>query len=325
MAARKNRNRQRRRRGRFGFLYKLLSFLIIFAAILAGCVAFFRVNEIVVTGNDRYTAQEIITAAGVEVGDNLFLVNKPQATAGIMRRLPYVERVTPVRRLPDTIEFHITESEAVAAIQIQEEIPVEGGDGGARTESSWWLINAAGKLLERGGEELREGFPVVTGLHPLTPTLGAKLTVELEEQVKLEGLKGILSELQERGMHRGIRDFIDLTSGNAIYFDYGESLTVVVPITGDHNRRAACLQRSLETLQADGEQVMGTLDLTYGDNQARLLPERWLPENWTRREPQNGGEVTAEPDPIPSLGPDGVAPPDVSEPVGPAGGQEPAE
>ena len=75
MAARKNRNRQRRRRGRFGFLYKLLSFLVIFAAILVGCVVFFRVNEVIVTGNSRYSDQEVIAASGVELGDNLFLVN----------------------------------------------------------------------------------------------------------------------------------------------------------------------------------------------------------------------------------------------------------
>ena len=45
MAARNKRNRHRRRRGRFGFLYKLLSFLLIFAAILAGffLVALIRV------------------------------------------------------------------------------------------------------------------------------------------------------------------------------------------------------------------------------------------------------------------------------------------
>lgn len=323
MAARKNRNRQRRRRGRFGFLYKLLSFLLIFAAILAGCVAFFRVNEVVVTGNDRYSAQEIIDASGVTLGDNLFLVNKPQATASIMRRLPYVEKVTPVRRLPDTIEFHITESEAVAALRIETVIEVEGVP---RTETDWWLINASGKLLERGGEELRGSLPQVRGLHPVTPTLGAKLTVELEEQAKLEGLKGLLTALKKRDMHHGTVDFIDLTATNAIYFDYGENLTVVVPLSGDFVRRVFSLQRSLETLALSGEQVTGTLDLTYGDGQARLLPERWLPENWTRREAQDGGDVTAEPDPVPSPGPDDIVPPDVSQPDdGPAGGQAPEE
>ena len=62
MAARKGQNRRWRRRGRFGGLYKLLSFLIIFAAILVGCVVFFRVNEVRVVGNSRYSVQEIIAA-----------------------------------------------------------------------------------------------------------------------------------------------------------------------------------------------------------------------------------------------------------------------
>ena len=62
LAARRNRKGRRRNRGRFGFLYKLLSTLIIFAAILAGCVVFFRVNTMVVEGNNRYTAEEIIAA-----------------------------------------------------------------------------------------------------------------------------------------------------------------------------------------------------------------------------------------------------------------------
>ena len=38
MAARRNRRGRRRNRGRFSALYKLLSVLIIFAAILMGCV-----------------------------------------------------------------------------------------------------------------------------------------------------------------------------------------------------------------------------------------------------------------------------------------------
>ncbi|MCI9403215.1 MAG: FtsQ-type POTRA domain-containing protein [Oscillospiraceae bacterium] len=319
MAARKNRNRQRRRRGRFGFLYKLLSFLIIFAAILVGCVAFFRVNEVVVTGNERYSAEEIIAASGVGLGDNLFLVNKPQTTASIMRHLPYVERVTPVRRLPDTIEFHITESQAVAAIRIEVTVEVEGV---AQTETDWWLINASGKLLERGSEELAVDLPEILGLHPSAPTLGSRLTVELEEHNKLEGLKGLLTALKGRGMQHGVMDFIDLNASNVIYFDYGEDLTVAVPMSGDFDRRAAELQGVLDTFGAQGEQVRGTLDLTYGGKDARLLPDRWLPENWTRREPQDGGTVTAEPSPEPGLGPDDIVPPDIS---GAPGGEEPEE
>ena len=54
MARRRNSNR-RRRRGSFGFLYKMLSVLVICTAIIAALTLFFRVNAIQVSGQQRYT------------------------------------------------------------------------------------------------------------------------------------------------------------------------------------------------------------------------------------------------------------------------------
>lgn len=287
MAARKKRNRQRRRRGRFGGLYKLLSFLVIFAALVAGCVVFFRVDRVTVSGNSRYTVQEIIAASGVEQGDNLFLANKPQIARAITRKLPYIEAVTPVKVLPDTLELRVTESRAVAVL--------EGEEGR-------WLLNAGGKLVENGGADLGEGLPLVTGLHPITPNLGGRLTVELEEQVRLDGLKGLLTALEGRGMTEKVTSFIDLTAANAIYFDYGEELTVVVPTAGNFDRLVFSLQRVEETFRDNGERLTGTLDMTYGDKQARLLTERWLPEYL--RPPE---EPATQPDPETTPDPQGDA------------------
>jgi len=66
MAARKNNRGRRRNRGRFSFLYVLLSFLLILIALVVGSVVFFRVGSIEVNGNDRYSAQEIIDATQVQ-------------------------------------------------------------------------------------------------------------------------------------------------------------------------------------------------------------------------------------------------------------------
>ena len=57
--ARRRKSNRRRRRGSFGFLYKLLSTLAICAVVVAALTLFFRVDTIEVTGNSRYTAQEI--------------------------------------------------------------------------------------------------------------------------------------------------------------------------------------------------------------------------------------------------------------------------
>ena len=264
MAARRDRNRRRRRRGRFGVLYKLLSILIIFAAILIGCVAFFRINTIDVTGNSRYTAQEIMEASGVEVGDNLFLINRPQTASNILRRLPYVETAVPVQHLPDRVELRITECVPVAALRI---------------DGVWWRIDHRGKLLEQGDKSISTGLPVVSGLHPVPPTLGGRLAAEIEEQTKLEGLRSLRGALTQRGMAENVTDFIDLTSSGTIYFGYGNDLTVAVPVSGDFELRVFSLQAVMDTFAQRGERVAGTLDLTYGDDRARLLTERWLPKS----------------------------------------------
>ena len=66
--ARRKHTKRRRGRGSFGFLYKLLSVLLICGAILAAMTLFFRVDKIAVTGQKRYTAEEIQAACGVELG-----------------------------------------------------------------------------------------------------------------------------------------------------------------------------------------------------------------------------------------------------------------
>ena len=91
--ARRRKSNRRRRRGSFGFLYKLLSTLVICAAVVAALTLFFRVDAIQVTGVERYTAQEVTDASGVEQGDNLFLLNKYSVDQNIKAALPYVEEL----------------------------------------------------------------------------------------------------------------------------------------------------------------------------------------------------------------------------------------
>ena len=96
--ARRSRRNRRRSRGRFAFLYRLLCFVLICAAIVGALVLFFKVDTISVSGNDRYSRETILAASGVSEGDNLFLLNKYDAAARITEALPYVESVRLTRR-----------------------------------------------------------------------------------------------------------------------------------------------------------------------------------------------------------------------------------
>ena len=63
--ARRRGSARRRRRGSGGFLYKLLSVLLICICLVAAVTLFFRVDTVAVTGEKRYTEEQIRQASGV--------------------------------------------------------------------------------------------------------------------------------------------------------------------------------------------------------------------------------------------------------------------
>ena len=262
MAARRNRRGRRRNRGRFSALYKLLSVLIIFAAILMGCVVFFRVSTVEITGDSPYTEEEIRRVSGVEQGDNLFTLNKYQISSRIYTQLPYIGTVNFERKYPDTFVIHVTAS-----------VPVAWIESGA----SRWLMDTDCKLLESGGASLTEGKAQVRGLEAVNPSVGSVLTVPPEQQDKLDQLKGFLAAIQARQMTGSLTSFLDLTSNNEIRFGYGANLTVLFPMNGDFTQKTYYLQQTLWTMDEKGIPRTGTLDLTYDNQEGHLLPKRRHP------------------------------------------------
>lgn len=127
--ARNNRKRKRGRR-RFGLLFKLLCVLAVVVALTVGATVFFRVEAIAVSGNSRYHQQEIIDATGIQMGDNLFQMNKFELERQVEQALPYIEDVRIRRSLPSTVVVTVTEWDAVARVQ-----------GAGRTGWSAWAAS----------------------------------------------------------------------------------------------------------------------------------------------------------------------------------------
>lgn len=251
MAATRNHKRKRRRRGRFGFLYKLLSVVLIAAALLAGSVVFFRVDEVVVTGNQRYTAEEVTAASDIGRGDNLFLLKRQQIASQIRRQLPYVDEVSVRLHLPDTVTITVNESGAVAAIEC---------------EGTRWLLNYRGKVLEPASEE-DETAPIV-GLTALAPASGSPLSVPQEEQGKLDSLLDLMEALKEAGLIDKASGF-DVTMESRITFRYDGRYTVVLPMTTDFEKKMRAL---LQVVESEHIGETGTIDFTI-EEAPHYIPE----------------------------------------------------
>ena len=206
MARNRSTNR-RRRRGRFSFLMKLLCILLIAGAVIAALTIFFKVQSITVSGNARYTSEEIIAASGIEIEDNLFLLNKYSAAQAIFEKLPYVEEATINRALPDTIVITVREC------------------------AGYWLISENGKLLERA-DTLPSGCPSITGVELESPALSAQLSLGEEKTLTTETLLTLVRTAGGYGMLAGIGS-VDLSDAEAITFTYLGRFTVRLPWDSD--------------------------------------------------------------------------------------------
>lgn len=117
MASPRNKRKRKRGKGRLGPLFKLLCAGAVAVALTMGATVFFQVETVAVTGNSRYSQEEIIQATGIQTGDNLFRMNKFQIAHQVLQDLPYVEEVTIRRSLPSTIVITVKEWDAVARIE----------------------------------------------------------------------------------------------------------------------------------------------------------------------------------------------------------------
>jgi len=238
-------HRGRRNRGRFGFLYVVLSFLLIAVCLVVGSVVFFRANTITVVGNDRYPAREIIEAAQVEEGQNLFRINRPVTYQRILDALPYIRSVNIRRDFPDELVITVTETHAVASLSCTE---------------GTFLLDARGKVLEQVAAA-PASLPEVTGLAPLPPVIGALLPVESHQQTRLDGLTGLLTALEEQELMDRLL-FVDLSSSSDLVFGYTDRFTAQMPLVCDHSYKVQALDYVFHQL---AENETGLIDLTRSD------------------------------------------------------------
>ncbi len=95
---------------RIGML--LCGSLILLLGTLLMLLPLFKIKKIPVSGNHYYSAEEIIAAAGVNAGDELFAFNLNDAKQGILEKCLYIERVT-VSSRPASIRIEVTEYQNV--------------------------------------------------------------------------------------------------------------------------------------------------------------------------------------------------------------------
>ena len=229
------------------------------AKFLLACVVliflvsiFLQVGTIEVTGNSHYTANEIIQAAGIEEGDNLFFVNRFSAVSGIMAKLPYVESVEIATQLPGTVIIEITESQALAWVEL---------------DGQRWVLDRSCKVLTQADRTETSELIRIIGVTPVNPSVNNTLEHSGDADV-VTTLSEILDQVQRRGM-AGTVDYVDVTDISALVISVEGRFTVQFGSSETIDYQFGKLVSALSQLTSADR---GTLDVSAAGEEVTFSP-----------------------------------------------------
>lgn len=231
--------------------------IIYIAAILAAIVgigSFFKISDIQVTGNVIYSEQEILEVAGIELGDNLFLVNKRSAEEAILENRGFADTITVKRKLPDTIEINVRESRLLAYVQ-------HGDD--------YYVLNRKCELLSKTDAVGVAGHIWLQGISPVEPEVGRTLELSVEEEAKGDYLAEVMELMLENELYSQVQ-WIDVSNVSSLKFLYRGGITVDLGKNEELERKFDML----ESILADrAENDKGTISLVK-PGEGHFIPEQ---------------------------------------------------
>lgn len=204
---------------------------------------FLAIKEIVVEGDTRYAAQDIIATSGLYIGQSLFGVNKVQAHDTLKEQMPYLDTVEIGNKGLFTLRIRVTETPVMGAVKV---------------EKGWLVLGENNKALEYiENGDAPEGALQVLGATLAGETVGETLLderslrvcstlVAAAELYKLDGLTTI-----------------NMTDKTKVTLLINERLEVVL---GNETNMPAQIEMLADTLPTlydnNGINVEGRLDMT---------------------------------------------------------------
>lgn len=229
---------------------RLISALVVVLvlSVLALCAlsltVFFKTAKIDVKGNTVYTAEEIISVAGIDIGDNLILISDKRVEETLKVKLPFVNEVNIERSFPDTLKITVKET--------KEEICFANS-------KAYYSANKDGKILKK---------------YKATPENLIRVTVSDKVEFKT-GRKVIFSNEREEELYNNFFNmintynydvsFVNISDPFSSYMKLEDRIIVKMGSSSYFQNKSDYLKASLTGI---GKEDEGVFDLSA-----------WTPEN----------------------------------------------
>ena len=250
------------------FLLHLATVLAVVLALVLVMSIFFKVEQVMVSGSEKYTPWEIKEAAGIQRGDALLSLSEAKITANIQKNLPYVGDVRIGIKLPNTVNIEITELKVVYAVQ--------------DSNNAWWLIDKTGRVVDSTNAAAAKDYTCLAGVKIQEAVIGQQAAAYEQESTEastgeteagptiptlpptpatqlLDAAIQILTALEANGV-MGTVDSVDVSKIAELTLKYDGRYLVTL---GDASRLEYKIGAMKASIQKMGQYQAGYLDVSF--------------------------------------------------------------
>lgn len=253
------------------FLLRLGTVAAVVLALIFGLSLFFKVETVAVSGNEKYTAWDVMEASGIRQGDNLLTLSKAKSAGLIRTKLSYVDQVRIGIKLPGTVNIEIKELDVVYAM----------GD----SAGGWWYVTSDGRIVEKTNLAGANSTTKVEGVTLESPVVGSPAQafqpqatetlpsgetappVVYTEAQKLATALEILRALEEHSLLGEVIS-VDVTDPGAMTMEYGDRFLVELGDSSRLSYKVSCVATAVKTLR---DYDRGTLDVSFTLKPAEIV------------------------------------------------------
>ena len=228
--------RRNRRRKRGLSLYVLAVLVLALGTIVTlSLTVFFNIKTIRVTGYaDRYTAEDIVKASGIQIGDNLVRLNKKYAEERALDNLIRIETVKVHKQFPNTVE-----------IEVQKCTPAYN----VSYECGTLIVSEHGRILENSMDPM-PGLVHIVGYDPDEPVPGKQIVAKEERMDKV--FSAFRDLIYEGGLGVPIVE-VDMSDFNDIMVDFDNRIKFDMGNWSEINYKISFAEQIIAEQPADKE------------------------------------------------------------------------
>lgn len=253
-ASLKKAKKGKRRRKKKQTIAVLLILLTVCSVTLVtlSLTVFFNIEKISVSGNTKYSTEQIIDTAQVLRGDNLFLVDTDRITVDIQQKLPFIVGVTIKRTFPNELKISVKETtEKICVVK----------------DNEYYSADYSGKIIQKY-EEKPEGLMIVRVSPKTELTVGHKVIFDTEREEELFDL--FFDKVEANGWQV---DAINISDPYDSYFKFENRIIVKLGSSSYFEEKVSYFKAGIPNLNSDAVGVFDLSGWTPKNNQPVLKQE----------------------------------------------------